>query len=264
MIVLSLISDPTPRRTAFLAPLWCLFVMLGSPLRAHVHVDVGPDAAQPSRLAMSGAAATSAVYVPPGEPFSGYLPRFPGGYYASELTFSAEDPDGSLARVELLSVGGPEGASFSFWEVDATSPAWTRASGWTATAGDRPAIVVYEDGSGYGHIHGRALTFTRPGTYTAVFRAVDDSSARAPSQPYAVTIEVLATPQLSIRVESGVAKLSFTSRADLTYDLQVSTDLAGWTTVSAHQFVAGTGAIIELDDALADRPRVFYRLVEYY
>ncbi len=255
---------PILRRASCLASLCCLFLVLGARLLAHVHVDIGPDAAQPSRLAMSGATATSAVYVPPGEPFSGYLSRFPGGYYASELTFSAEDPDGSLARVELLSVSGPEGGSLSFWEVGATSPTWTRATGWTATASDRPAIVVYEDGSGYGHIHGRALAFTRPGAYTAVFRAIDDSSARTPSLPYAVTFEVLATPQLAIRVENGVAKLSFASRADLTYDLQVSTDLASWTAVPAHRFVAGTGALVELDDALADRPRVFYRLVEYY
>ena len=252
---------PIRLQRALLALLCCFLVMIGRPLRAHVHVDIGPDAAQPSRLAMTGATATSAVYVPPGEPFSSYLPLFPGGYYASELTFSAEDPDGSLARVELLSVSGPEGGSFSFWEVGATAPTWTRATGWTATAGDRPAIVVYEDGGGHGHIHGRALSFTRPGAYTAVFRAIDDSSARTPSQPYAVTFEVLATPQLAIRVESGVAKLSFASRADLTYDLQVSTDLSVWTTVSAYQFVAGTGSLIELDDPLADRPRVFYRLV---
>lgn len=231
---------------------------------AHGHLDVGPDASDGTRLALAGIDSETALYVPPGEPFSNYLPHFPGGYYASQLTVSAEDPAGSLARVELLAVSGPAGGSFGFWEINARTPTWSRDCGWASGEGDRPSLIVYEDGTGYGHIHGRAFTATRPGEYTVVFRAVDDAGLRAPSQPKSITFHVLATPPLTIAVTGGEARLSFISRADFTYDLQVSTDLANWATMAAHQYITGTGGTIEMSDPLADRPRVFYRLVEYF
>jgi hypothetical protein len=237
---------------------------LTAALHAHSHIDVGPDPADSTRLAFTGTSTETAIYVPRGEPFSSYTPFFPGGYYATELTFSAEDPADSLARVELVSVTGPADATLAFWEVHALSPTWSRPAGWTAGVGDRPSLITYEDGSGYGHIHGRAFTVTHPGIYTVVFRAVDDSGLRTPSAIKTITLTALATPQLAIRIENGDAKLSFTSRAGLTYDLQVSTDLQTWTNVEAHRFIDGTGATLDLSDPLADRPRVFYRLVEYF
>ncbi len=233
-------------------------------LRAHGHLDVRPDDNQPTRLTLEGSVEETAVYVPPGEPFSGYAPRFPGGYYASELTFSHEDPDGSLPRAELVSVVGPAGATFAFWEVDAATPTWSRSTGWVATDGDRPSFAIYEDGTGYGHIHGRLFTAAHPGIYTVQLRAVDERGVFSPSLPVTVTFTVHATPPLTLAVVAGEARLGFTSRLGLTYDLQVSTDLSTWTTVAGRAFISGTGARIELTDPIADRPRVFYRLVEYF
>jgi hypothetical protein len=241
-----------------------LLLVLSVALHAHSHIDVGPDPADDTRLAFTGTSTETAIYVPRGEPFSLYTPRFPGGYYATELTFSAEDPYDSLARVELVSVAGPAEGALAFWEVNALSPTWSRPVGWSAAVGDRPSLITYEDGSGYGHIHGRAFTVTHPGTYTLVFRAVDDSGLRTPSANKTITLTALATPQLSIRIENGDARLSFTSRSGLTYDLQSSADLQTWTNVEAHRYIDGTGVPIELTDPLAERPRVFYRLVEYY
>jgi hypothetical protein len=232
-------------------------------LQAHSHIDVQPDPAQPVRLALVGAASETMLYVPPGEPFSTYAPGFPGGYYACELTFSHEDPDGSDPRVQLLSVSGPSGASFAFWEAGATTPTWSRPAGWTATPGDQPSIHT-DDMGGYGHIHGRVFTATHPGAYIVVFRVVDTLGGFEPSPPKSVTLTALATPQLTLRVEAGAALLSFASRANLTYDLQVSTDLQTWRPVQGHDFIGGTGSLIELTDPLAGRPRVFYRLVEYF
>lgn len=263
MIHLAALARPQRRFVSFLAALVLTLVASSTALRAHSHLDVQLSGNQ---LVLVGPATETMVYVPPGEPFSTYAPQFPGGHYACELTFSTEDPDNFTARVQLLSVTGPDGGSFAFWEVGATAPTWARATGWTSTETDRPSLVTYEDGTGYGHIHGRLFTATAPGAYTVVFRAVDDGGQREPSAPKSITINVLATPQLSIRVESGEARLTFASRADLTYDLQVSTDLVHWagTGVEAHTFVSGTGDTIEFDDPLADRPRVFYRLVEYF
>lgn len=238
-------------------------------LSAHDHIEVGLDPADASRLGLSGPGYQLALFVPRGELFSAYMPQFPGGAYPAELTFAAEGnlldfATGALPKVEVLSVTGPAGANFSFWEVSATTPTWTRPTGWTSSPADRPVITVYEDLSGYGHIHGRAFSVDQPGTYQVVFRAIDATGTYVASQEKTVTFNALATPQLSIRLESGNAVLSFASRAGLTYDLQVSTDLQTWTNTKAHRFIDGTGATVELTDPLADRPRVFYRLVEYY
>ncbi|MEN9842083.1 MAG: hypothetical protein RL376_1883 [Verrucomicrobiota bacterium] len=229
-------------------------------LHAHSHIDAQPNSStNPTQLQLVGPDTETMVYVPAGEPFSYYASDFPGSYYACELTFSSEDT-GPRPRIQLLSVSGPAGGTFAFWEVGATSPTWSRPTGWTSTNEDRPSLITYEDGSGYGHIHGRLFTATHPGTYTVVFRAIDDAGVLTPSAEKSITFTVQATPQLTLRIESGNAVLSFTSRL-LTYDLQVSTDLQTWTTISTHD---GTGEVIELTDPLNSRPRVFYRLVEYY
>jgi hypothetical protein len=59
--------------------------------------------------------------------------------------------------------------------------------------------------------------------------------------------------------------LSFASRANLVYDLQVCTDLESgeWDNVNPHTFMDGDGGMIPMTDPVAGRPRAFYRLVEY-
>lgn len=241
---------------------------LAQQLAAHIHVEVGQDPSDAGRLVLAGAAQGSAFFVPRGEPFSAYLPQYPGGHYPIELTFSCEGaattfPEGSLARVELVSVSGPPGGSVSFWEVGATTPTWTRPSIWSGAPNERPSVIVYEDGTGYGHFHGRAFTVTDDGSYTLVFRALDDAGARAPSAPFTFTLEALATPRLALSISGGTVHLTFQSRPVLTYDLQSSTDLVNWTAVAPHTFVPGTGGPIELADPHAGRAAVYYRLVEY-
>ncbi|MCU0793261.1 MAG: hypothetical protein MUE42_10545 [Opitutaceae bacterium] len=254
-------------RLSFYALLACLCVLGPFTLRAHDHIEAGVDPEDESRLGLAGPGFQLSLYVPRGEPLSTYLPQFPGGFYATELSFSAEGnviefPPGARTRIELVSVTGPQGASFGFWETGATTPTFTRPVGWTASEGDRPSFPVYENASGYGHIHGRAFTADHPGDYQIVFRAVDESATYAPSQPKTVLFRALSAPQLAIRIESGDARLTFSSRPNLSYDLQASTTLTddGWQTIA---FADGTGAVIELADPLAGRPQVFYRLVEY-
>lgn len=236
-------------------------------VHAHDHIEVGEDPQDESRLGLGGPAFQLLLHVPKGEPFSGFLPLFPGGFFATELTFSSGENEldfaaGALPRVELVAVVGPGGASLAFWEVGSTAPTFARPTGWSAAEGDRPSFAVYEDASGYGHLHGRAFTVDQPGDYQVVFRAIDETSAFAPSAPKIVTLRAQTAPQLAIQIEAGEIRLRFTSRVNLSYDLQVSTTLSDndWTTIN---FADGTGADHEFSDALADRPRVFYRLVEY-
>jgi len=235
---------------------------------AHDHIEVGINPSNPNQLFLDGPATQTALLVPRGEPFSSYLPQFPGGFYANELTFTTEVngiafAEGSLPRVEVLSVQGPAGCRFSFWEVGATAPTWSRDTFWAASVSDRPGFEVYEDGTGYGHIHGRAFCFDKPGTYQVTLRVVDDAGVRLPSAPMVLTFEALHPPPLTISAVGTTIRLGFQSRANLVYDVQRSTDLTSgvWTTIGDP--LDGTGANLEFSDPLSNRPRVFYRIVEY-
>jgi hypothetical protein len=91
-------------------PFLYLFIFSTALLQAHDHVDVGLNPGNPPRLFLLGPGYQEALYVPRGEPFSFYLPTFPGGWFASELTFTTEiDAD---PWIEIISVSGPAGGSF--------------------------------------------------------------------------------------------------------------------------------------------------------
>lgn len=237
------------------------------PVAAHDHIEVGQNPADPGQFYLDGPAFQLALFVPRGEPFSSYAPDFPGGCFATELTFTTDVnaldfADGSLARVELVAVSGPAGGSFSFWEPGTTAPAWTRPSGWTAS-GDAPSLVVYEDGTGYGHIHGRAFSMDRPGTYQVSFRALDDAAQRTPSPVKTVTFIAQAPPALTLSVGTGNATVGFLSRLNLSYDLQSCENLSTdqWETIAS--WIDGSAIPRTLSDPVSNRKRVFYRLVEY-
>ena len=228
-------------------------------IHAHDHVDVGLDPSNPRRLYLLGPVFQEALYVPRGEPFSFYLPQFPGGWFACELTFTAEieaDP-----WIEIISVNGPMGGSFSFWEVGAPGPTWSRETGWSLDQGNTASFpVIY---LGETHQHGRAFTMDQPGTYSVTFRAVDADGVLTPSEEKIITFQALPPPRLSIRIENGQVVISFLSRLNLLYDLQISTDLATgtWDSVVAG-FIDGDGTVIDIPLPLS-HPRAFFRLVEF-
>lgn len=245
-----------------------LLIFSGSAVFAHEHVEVGFDAApNRNRLAFFGSENHTATYFPSGEAPSGNFLVFPGATYATELTFSAFDnidnpPGNAFVSVQVLSVAGPSGATFSFWEAGAASPSWTRPTGWTSAPGDQPSFPVSEDTTGYGHVHGRAFSFSSEGEYVVSLRAVDGLGNFAASLPFVVRFTVLSPPRLGIGAQGGRIRLSFTGRANLVYDIQSSTTLApgSWTTVDT---LDGNGAALEWTEPLNNRPRIFYRIVEY-
>ena len=236
-------------------------------LRAHDHLEIGLDAATQTKLTViAGPTEQLATYFPLGEKPAYDTYAFPGSAYATVLTFSAFDntappPNGALVRIDILSVSGPDGGSFSFWEVGAASPTWTRSSGWTSSPPDHPSFLASDDGTGYGHIHGRVFSTNKPGIFDVTFRAVDTTGAYAGSNTSTIRFTAITPPQLAIGSQGGDIKLTFTSRANLVYDVQSSTtlDAKSWTTIST---LDGSGGVIEFTDPLANRPRVFYRRVE--
>lgn len=228
-------------------------------IHAHDHVDVGLDPSNQRRLYLLGPVFQEALYVPQGEPLSFYLPQFPGGWFACELTFTAEiegDP-----WIEIMSVSGPTGGSFSFWEVGALGPTWSRETGWSLDQGNTASFpVIY---LGETHQHGRAFTMDRPGIYSVNFRSVDADGVLTPSEEKIITFQALPPPQLSIRMENGQVVISFLSRLNFLYDLQVSTDLSSgaWDSVVV-DFIDGDGKVKETSLTL-EHPRAFFRLVEF-
>ncbi len=258
--------DRKRARRSFPLVVATLIVMLSVAVaRAHDHIEVGKDPSDENRLFLDGPDYQLALYVPRGEPFSGYLPQFPGGWHACELTFTTEtnalEPAlGADPRIEIVSVSGPADGNFAFWEVGATSPTWLRAAGWTGTGAGFPVIR-----NGDTHIHGRAFTMDKPGTYTVTFRAVDMANEFTASAHKIITFVAQQPPKLSIGLAGGNVSLSFTSRRNLVYDLQVCTDLeAGiWHNVEPYTFIDGDGGAMPMIDPVAERVRAFYRLVEY-
>ncbi len=244
-----------------------LFMLMVSSclLRAHDHFEVGLVPGEESFLALAGPGYQLALYVPSGEPFSGYLPQFPGGWHACELTFTTEtnalEPaEMAEPRIEMVSVSGPPGGSFAFWEVGALEPTILLPVGWAGTDANFQVAV-----NGYDHAHGRCFTMDKPGIYTVTFRAVDSTDQFKQSANKTITFNALPAPKLSISAAGGSVSLSFISRANLNYDLQVCTDLASgiWVNVEPHVSMNGDGHRIDVTDPLEARPKAFYRLVEY-
>ena len=235
---------------------------------SHDHVEVGQSPQNPNQLGLDGPGYQLALFVPKDEPFSGYAPNFPGGYFADELTFTTEvsalnPAEGSDPAVELVSVTGPAGAFFSFWESGATTATWSRPSGWNQTELDRPSFPVILGGET--HAHGRVFTVDRPGDYQIVFQARDKNNLLFASSSYAITFHAQLPPPLSIQIKNGQALISFLSREYLVYDLQVCTDLIEnrWTNVTGQIGIDGNG--LKKESLLPlNRPRAFFRIVEYY
>src|SRR5262245_13779868 len=119
-----------------------------------------------------------------------------GFYYTDELAFTAlaATPDfggpepgaaalGAHIQAQLLSVEGPNGAQFGFWEtlqdgVDSTNLAWSVPIPFS---GGTNRIDVSENtglagADPYGHLHGRIYSFTEPGLYKVTWKFIDSST----------------------------------------------------------------------------------------
>jgi hypothetical protein len=89
---------------------------------------------------------------------------------------------GSRLAVQVVSVTGPPGGSFAFWEGDGESDlgAITFSVPVGTTNGSNYFVISQNFGvpntDPYGHIHGREFTTTLPGTYLVWFRIIDIST----------------------------------------------------------------------------------------
>jgi len=144
---------------------------------------------------------------------------------------------GTFIQVKLLSVEGPAGASFGFWEtlgqgvdgegIDGTNLTWSLSVPFHN--GTNLIYVSQSDGSPgsdpYGHIHGRIYSFTKPGFYQATWQFVDTSTngpgggpVDLPSAPFSTWYQA-GLSILGITVNEGQATISFAAPSDLPDDL---------------------------------------------
>lgn len=149
---------------------------------------------------------------------------------------------GSQLFVELASVSGPAGGTFSFWESGATSPTFNLTAGSTGTNAWQISENNGSPGSDpYGHIHGRRYTATLPGVYVIGLRALDRSttgSGGGPIHSPSIVLYVYFQAGVHVRnvnIVSNQAFVTYSAPAGASWSLQSATNLgpgAVWTTIA--------------------------------
>lgn len=145
------------------------------------------------------------------------------GYYVGNITlavlpatadfggpFPNSPAPGAVIYAQLVSVDGPLGGAFGFWDAGALSPSISLGSG---TAGTNLWKLSQNDGSPgsdpYGHIHGRRFTATKPGIYTVALRALDLSTNGPGAGPLHTSSQML-----KIYFQAGINLKSVTPAPD--------------------------------------------------
>lgn len=153
------------------------------------------------------------------------------GYFQGNITFTVlaasavnggPEPNapalGSYIQLQLVSVEGPDGGTFSFWNTGAMAPTYSML----ADTSGGTSMWNLSGGSGapgsdpFGHVHGRRFTVDTPGTYTVGFQLVDTSTNgpgggpiySEPSQVYYFTYTAVPEPSAAGLMMLGVAWLA--------------------------------------------------------
>lgn len=140
---------------------------------------------------------------------------------ALSLTNSGGPAAGSFLTAEIVSVAGPVGGQFAFWEGEdlggGSSPLFSIVSGGTGLS-YQFALSDASLGAGiagqdpFGHIHGRRFTTTAEGVYTVGFRVLDTSmngtgggSIHVPSEVLYINFATVPEPSVFALAGLGLA-----------------------------------------------------------
>ncbi|MGL4400627.1 MAG: hypothetical protein ACRCXD_12220 [Luteolibacter sp.] len=192
---------------------------------------------------------------------------------------------GTSISCEIISVTGPPGASFGFWDA------------WVSYYSDTPTYVLrtnqltrnprfiiseggdYADADPYGHIHERAWTADLPGDYYVTLRFVDVSTNREgggpwhlPSRNYLYHFKagpnfkpvgqrvpgggfVLTWPS-----QMGISETAYPPESGIVFRILRNTTLspAGWTSIG--EVTGTTAATLSFTDSSPPAARAFYKL----
>ena len=185
---------------------------------------------------------------------------------------------GAWIWAEIVSVAGPAGAHFGFWEEGSTVVTHSLA---TNQLTGNPRFVISEgiddvNDDPFGHIHGRAWTANKPGEYLVGIRFIDLSTTRpsggswhTPSQTYIFKFQAGPNFQPSMtRNTNGSITLTWPSQmgiwngfqTGIPFTIQRSTTMAAtnWQNLGT---VTGTIAnIATFTDTSPPAGKAFYRL----
>jgi len=213
--------------TACLTPLTCLAATVTAFAQSHAHYGAGvvdtngnhqPDAGEP--LQFVGESGTSKTYHLLARPVGQRPTQRCGGYYmlderprtlfpADAFSFTAISDGqfdantaghahtGAYLWMEIVSVTGPAGAHFGFWEENWSASHDTPSTSFTTNQPTGNFRFLLSEGfddateDPFGHIHGRSWTADQPGEYYLGMRIVDLSTTgpgggawHTPSQVY--------------------------------------------------------------------------------
>ena len=208
------------------------------------------------------------------------------GYYRGDaLTFSAlaatpanggpvanHAASGSRLAVQVVSVAGPSGGSFAFWEGDGESDlgAITFSVPVGTTNGANYLVISENNGEPgadpYGHIHGREFTASAPGIYIVGFRVVDLSTNGVGGGPIQSPSDVLPVRfQAGLRIETiqtftNRAAVSFRSPPGISNLLEAASSLPSTNWQPAATPLRGNNALQSFTDTNAPTGNRFYRI----
>lgn len=232
-----------------------LFLATLTPLAAHEHFEAGVAGANPAfnplpdtELAFVGINPETRTFHMLARP-KGFRPvQRCGGYYVLNEAIRTLLPDdafsltalssglvdeaiaghahpGAQIWAEIVSVAGPDGASFGFWEENRDLVADAPSISFVANSTFESYRFVLSEGPDLadedpqGHIHNRSWTATHPGEYRVGIRLVDLSTNRPSGQPWhkpsrIYTLRFLAGPDFQpvISRELGGVRLTWPSR----------------------------------------------------
>jgi hypothetical protein len=189
-----------------------------------------------------------------------------------DLDRAAPKP-GSFVVAEIVSVDGPTGGAFQFWETNSTSapavsvPTGTTNAGFRFEVSEAALGAGQSDGDAFGHIHGRRFTATAPGLYTIGFRAYDLST----NGPNGGPLQTPSGAQL-INFQAGVVltqiepdvshvHITFGAMAGFSWQLQFTDSLSEPHWQDTNSPLVGDDTLQEIQDHHAVTGNRFFRVV---
>lgn len=181
---------------------------------------------------------------------------------------------GAHLELRVLSVSGPEGGRFGFWEtpgdeLDGTELTFSVPVG--ETAGTRQFPLSENDGGAgddpYGHYHGRFFSATRPGLYRVGFQAFDTSGNGPGGGPLHAPSEILpmyfqaGITIASIRLTETGVEVSFVTQSGKNHFIDASENLAdpaAWKPVAGP--LVGDGKLLTVANLPASAATGYLRL----
>ncbi|HEX7860839.1 MAG TPA: hypothetical protein VF773_10960 [Verrucomicrobiae bacterium] len=265
-------------------------VLSANCLAQHHHVNAGAESFQagsPLNFANGAEYTTDSGFV---LPFTLAANAPYTGLHLGSLSFTAlsATPDtggpspghaalGSFIELQVVSLDGPAGGVFAFWEEDHDTGEPQKefeVPVGTTTGTNSFALSESDASSGsdpYGHIHGRRFTLTHAGLYTIGFRLLDTSLNGAANGPIHTPSEIYhfyfragpPKPAIhSINRTASEIQLVVDTATTNTYQIETTTELrhtaTNWQPFAAP--VPGTGGVHTFTDTQPNLPSKFYRI----